>query len=99
MRKCEFGGRHYEQTSGFSGESKMAKRQKVTSAALAAILITETGKSLGGDASFLAHHVKVRRRSGEPNWDASADIFGSAVITEAFTEARERAKALYELDN
>ena len=81
--------------------SKMAKRQKVTSAALTAILMTEMGKSIEGDASFLTPHVKVkvRHRSGEPNWDASIDIFGSAVITEAFAEARERAKVVYELDH
>jgi len=75
----------------------MSKRKKVTSAALAEILITETGKSLGGDASFLAPHLKIRHRSGEPNWNASVDIFGGALITEAFSEARERAKRLYAL--
>jgi hypothetical protein len=52
MQKCEFGGRHYEYTSGFSGGSKMAKRQKVTSAALAAILITETGNLLEVTRAF-----------------------------------------------
>jgi hypothetical protein len=77
----------------------MAKRQKITSARLAEILIVETGKSLGGDARFLAPHLKVRARGGEPNWDASIDIFGSAVITETFCEARERAKTHYDLDD
>jgi hypothetical protein len=77
----------------------MAKRQKITSAGLAEILITETSKSLGGDARFLAPHLKVRPRGGQPNWDASIDIFGSAVITEKFCEARERVKAHYDLDD
>jgi hypothetical protein len=77
----------------------MAKRQKIASAALAETLIAETSRSLGGDASFLAPHLKVRRSSGEPNWDASIDIFGSAVIAETFRGARERTKALYDLDD
>jgi len=78
---------------------KMPKRKKmVVSTTLAEILIKETGKSLGCDASFLAPHLKIRRRSSEPNWDASVDICGSAVITEAFSEARKRAKARYELE-
>jgi hypothetical protein len=77
----------------------MANRQKITSSALAEILVAETSKSLGGDARFLAPHLKVRRRGREPNWGASIDIFGSAVITGAFQEARERTKELYDLDD
>ena len=77
----------------------MEKRQKITSGTLAEILVTETSKSLGGDARFLAPHLKVRRSGGEPNWDASIDIFGSAVITATFREACERVKAHYDLDD
>jgi len=53
----------------------MTKRQKVASAAVAEMSIMETSKSLGGDARFLAPHLNVRRRGGEPNWDARIDIF------------------------
>jgi hypothetical protein len=80
-----------------SGRIKKPKRQKIASAALAKKLIKETSKSLGSNASFLAPHLKIRHRSGEPNWNASVDIFGSALITAAFGEALERAKRLYEL--
>lgn len=77
----------------------MAQRQRVPSKKLAEILIGEAGRILGHDASFLAPHMKVSRRHGaEPNWDARVDIFGSAVITEVFGEAREHAKALYDLE-
>ena len=76
----------------------MSKGQRITSTALTENLITETSKSLGGDARFLLPHLKVRRRRGEPNWEATIDIFGSALITEAFREARERVKAHYDLD-
>jgi hypothetical protein len=71
------------------------KPKKVAPAKLSEILIAETAKSLGGDANFLAAHLKVRHRDGEPNWNASIDIFGSTVLVETFGEARERVKALY----
>lgn len=77
----------------------MAQRQRVASTKLAEILIAEASVILGHDAGFLAPHMKVRRRPGaEPNWDAMVDIFGSAVIADVFGKARERAKALYNLE-
>ena len=43
----------------------------------------------------MAPHIKISRRpGGEPNWDARVDIFGSALITTVFGEARENIKAL-----
>jgi hypothetical protein len=77
----------------------MARRQKVTSKEIAEILSSETGRILGQDVGFLAHHMKVRRSStGVPNWDAKLDLFAGAVIAEAFGEARDHAKVRYELE-
>ena len=76
----------------------MAPRRKITSKDLTEILVAEASVLLGHDARFIAPHMKVKRRvGGEPNWDANLDIFGSAVVTEVFNQARERTKALYEL--
>ena len=77
----------------------MVQRQRVASAKLAEILVAEATRMLGHNASFLASHMKVSRRPGaEPNWDARVDIFGSALITEAFGEACEHVKALYDIE-
>jgi hypothetical protein len=76
----------------------MARRQRVPSTKLREILVEEASDVLGHNAGFLAPHMKISRRAGsEPNWDAKVDIFGSALITEAFNEAREHVKALYDL--
>jgi hypothetical protein len=74
-------------------------RQKVTQEELADILVTHASALLGHDASFIASHMKlIRREERSPNWDAKLDIFGSVVITDVFNRARERTKALYELE-
>ena len=76
----------------------MAPRQKVTSKDLTEILVTQASVLLGHDARFIGPHVKVRCCIGdETNWDAKLDIFGSVLITQVFNEARDRTKALYEL--
>jgi hypothetical protein len=76
----------------------MAPRRKVTSKELTEILVAQVSALLGHDASFIETHMKVRRHAdGEPNWDAKLDLFGGAVVTQVFNQARERAKALYEL--
>jgi hypothetical protein len=79
-------------------EERMAPRRKVTSKELTDFLVAQASMLLGHDARFIEPHMKVRRRIGdEPNWDAKLDIFGSVLITQVFNEARDRAKALYEL--
>jgi hypothetical protein len=77
----------------------MAQRHKVTSVKLAEILTAQAGRFLGQDASFIAPHLNIKkRRDGEPNWDVKLDFFGGVVITEVFNEAREYARARYELE-
>ena len=77
----------------------MARRQRVASIKLREILVEEATDILGHSAGFLAPHMKISRRPGsEPNWDAKVDIFGSALITGVFNEAREHVKALYDLE-
>ena len=77
----------------------MARRQRVASTELREILVEEASRILGHSARFLAPHTKISRRpDSEPNWDAKVDIFGSALITEVFHEAREHAKELYDLE-
>jgi hypothetical protein len=77
----------------------MSRRQRVDSSKLRQILVKEASDILGHSAGFLAAHMKISRRAGsEPNWDAKIDIFGGALITEVFNEAREHVKALYDLD-
>jgi hypothetical protein len=79
-------------------EEFMVPRRKVTSKELADLLVAQASILLGHDARFIAPHMKVSRRVGEkPNWDAKLDIFGSALITQVFNEARDRTRALYEL--
>jgi hypothetical protein len=76
----------------------MAPRQKVPAHELTEILVTQASALLGHDARFLAPHIVVKHHAdGGPNWDAKLDIFGSALITQVFNEARDRTKALYEL--
>ena len=76
----------------------MTPRQKVSSKELTDILVAEASVLLGHDARFIAPHMKISPRiGGQPNWDAKLDIFGSALITQVFNDARERTKALYEL--
>lgn len=58
----------------------MAKRQKVASAAVAEMLITETSKSLGGDARFLAPHLNVRRR-GASRTGMQGSTFSAALLS------------------
>jgi hypothetical protein len=78
-------------------EGRMAPRRKVISKELTDLLVAQASVLLGHDARFIAPHMKVSRSGGEPNWDAKLDIFGSALITQVFNEARDRTKALYEL--
>jgi hypothetical protein len=86
------------EVSGRASEAQMASRRKVTSKELAEILVAEASVLLGHDARFMAPHIKVSRRvDGKPNWDANLDIFGGAIVTGVFNQARERTKALYEL--
>jgi len=76
----------------------MTPLKQVSSKELTEILISETSRILGQDASFLAPHMKVRRRpTAVPNWDANCDVFAGAIVAEAFGEARDYAKARYEL--
>jgi len=77
----------------------MAQRQTVTVAKLAEAIVAEANRIVGHDSTFLAHHIKVsHRRDGEPNWDATLDFFGGAVIADAFHKACEHAKPLYEVE-
>jgi hypothetical protein len=76
----------------------MVPRRKVTSEELTDLLVAQASVLLGHDARFMAPHMKVSRCFGEePNWDAKLDIFGSALITRVFNDARDRTKALYQL--
>jgi hypothetical protein len=79
-------------------EESVAPRQKVSSKDLADVLVAQASALLGHDARFMAPHIKISGRlAGEPNWDAKLDIFGGAVVTGVFNEARERTQAFYEL--
>jgi len=77
----------------------MARRQRVASPELREILVEEASRILGHSARFLAPHTKITRRpQSEPNWDAKLDIFGSALITGVFNEARKHVQALYDIE-
>ena len=61
------------------------------------ILIDETTRVLGRDASFLRARLTIRRRNGTPNWDANIGVAGTAVVA-AYLQALEHVKARYDLD-
>jgi hypothetical protein len=73
------------------------ERQRVAEAALLGILIHETGRALGKDANFLGEKIEIRKRNGEPNWDANCGIAGPPII-KAFATALNKTQALYNLD-
>jgi hypothetical protein len=57
------------------------ERQTIALATLAEILIDETARVLGRDASFLRARLTIRRRNGTPNWDANIGVAGTAVAS------------------
>lgn len=73
------------------------ERQKIAEATLIEILIHETTRALGRDANFLGKQIEVRRRSGEPNWDANCGISGTMVV-KAFGIALTEVQRRYDLD-
>jgi hypothetical protein len=73
------------------------ERQRVAKATLLQILIDETGRALGKDAHFLGQKIEIRKRDGEPNWDANCGIVGPP-ITKAFAIALNKVQAQYNLD-
>ena len=73
------------------------ERQRVAEATLLEILIQETGRELGKDANFLGQKIQIRRRDGEPNWDANCGIAGLPII-KGFATALNTVKAQYNLD-
>jgi len=73
------------------------ERQSVAEATLLEILLHETSKVLGRDASFLGQQIAFRRREGSPNWDANCGIAGTTVV-KAFGIALQKVQAEYDLD-
>jgi len=73
------------------------ERQRIAKATLVEILLHETGRVLGRDASFLGQQLEIRRRDDEPNWDANRGIAGPTVI-KAFGIALTRVQAQHNLD-
>jgi len=74
------------------------ERQSIAEATLLEILLNETSKVLGKDASFLGKQVALRRREGTPNWDANCGIAGMMVLR-AFGIALQKVQAQYDLDS
>jgi hypothetical protein len=72
-------------------------RLRVTEAALNEILLTEIGRFLGKDPSYLSKTLSIRRQAGEPNWDAKIGIAPPMVMS-AFDKARDLIQQVYELD-
>lgn len=72
-------------------------RPKVSEATLVDFLIDETGPALGRDAIFLRKAIAIRRRAGEPNWDANCGIAPPAVLR-AFAQALSKLQKEYDLE-
>lgn len=73
------------------------ERLKIAEAPLKEILILETTKALGRDASFLGQQLEIRRRNGTSNWDASCGIAGTVVV-KAFGIALQKIQSRYNND-
>ena len=50
------------------------ERQSIAQDTLLEILLSQTGKALGKDASYLGDRIEFIRREGAPNWDATIKI-------------------------
>jgi hypothetical protein len=73
------------------------ERSKVAEATLIEMLLNETTHALKKDASFLGKQIEIRRRDGEPNWDANCGIGGTRVV-KAFGVALTKVQAQYDLE-
>lgn len=65
---------------------------EVAEATLVEILLQETTKALGRNASLLGKQIEIRGRNGNPNWDANCNIAGT------FGIALTKVQAQYDLD-
>jgi hypothetical protein len=73
------------------------ERQSLAEASLIEALIQETGRALGRDANFLGVAITIRRRAGEPNWDADCGIV-NPIVVKAFAVALNNVQAQFNLD-
>jgi len=60
-------------------------------------LTADTKLFLGEDAGFLGEKIVLRRRIGEPNWDANCGIVTTNVLM-AFARAFARAQERYNIE-
>ena len=72
------------------------ERQSIAQDTLLEILLSQTGKALGKDASYLGDRIEFIRREGAPNWDATIKI-ASPPDLKAFAAARKYAQGRYNL--
>jgi hypothetical protein len=76
------------------------ERQTIAKSTLIQILVDETTKALTGESYLLlAKQVRIRRRDGEPNWDAPSSGFrkpaSSGATNPTSKEGRRRLSASY----
>jgi hypothetical protein len=61
------------------------------------LLISEATRALGKDAGFLCERLEIRRREGDPNWDADIGISEPDVVA-AFGCALSQIRRAYDLE-
>jgi hypothetical protein len=72
------------------------KRQEIAKSVLIQILIGETAKVLKGDAHLLRKQIRIRRRVGEPNWDADCGLTKTRT-SRVFNTAKRNAQEIFDL--
>lgn len=80
------------------GTRIMSERQKLTMATLMEIMETEFSKSLGRSAAEYMPRIRIRARTGEPNWHADIGGDTGLSILGAFLESFDQVRAMYDLD-
>ena len=73
------------------------ERQTIAKSTLIQILLDETTKALTGESYLLlAKQVRIRRRDGEPNWDADCYITKTRA-KKAFRIAKHNAQQIFNI--
>jgi hypothetical protein len=72
-------------------------RRKLALSKLGDLLVDLTTKMLKRDATFLARMIVVRRREGEPNWDANIGVAPPEVL-KAFGLALQTMQENYDVE-
>jgi hypothetical protein len=76
----------------------MSERQTLSLEKLVAVIETEFAKSLGRSVAQYMPRIRLRTRTGEPNWHADIGGDTGLIVVGAFFESFDRVRAVYDLD-